>query len=183
MILPEHAESHLLMRAFCKAPMLMLGNQENRCDFDFGVKYVTLDVDGGDLRIDLNYTENRLRAFYNTVYNLGTLEHVWNVHAAYSNVVKALKVGGYYLGHHPVAGYEEHGIHITNPDAILRFFEINGFKILKSWYTEQNGILCCKPFRHCGKNVILWLIAEKIENVQHIHSPMQGFIKGQVQPI
>jgi hypothetical protein len=170
MILHEHLPHLERLRPYYKSPMLLLGDQEFRTPFDFGCNFKTFDIAGNpDIKADL--TKWIPFMSWNTVFNLGTLEHIWDVHSAYCNVAKMIAVGGYYIGHHPVAGYEGHGIHITSPNNIMSFFELNGFKILCAWTTLQDGNLCMMAKRNEGKSVILWFVAEKIKEVNLFDVP------------
>ena len=155
--------------------MLMLGNQQNVCGGKLPCEYETLDLDGGDHKIDLNFPLSRdgskdsplskelpLIGAFKTVYNLGTLEHVWDVNQAYTNAALMVETGGHFIGHSPVAGYEGHGIHITDWKRIRDFFSLNGFKVLSLYFTKQNGVTCGEPIRNCGESVIMWIAARKI---------------------
>ena len=184
MIIKEHIASYNRMKPYCREPMLMLGNQENRCGYDFGVKYTTLDPDEGDISWDLNIEiPPEWAGFYGTVYNLGTLEHVWDVHRAHVNAARMVKVGGNYLHHGPAAGYENHGIHITDWRMLLKFFKMNGFKILEYWFTLQDGAFCSPPVRNCRQNILLCFIAKKAVSVETFHCPQQIFKSGIKQAI
>jgi hypothetical protein len=177
MILPEDRASHDRMRVYCKAPMLMFGNQENRAGYDFGVKYKTLDLDGGDFNdCNLNFPIVNHEALgpWKTVYNIGTLEHVWNVHQAFVNAATIVDVGGFYLHCGPCAGWENHGIHVVDWRAVIRFFETNGFVVLRNWFTVQGGEECGPPVRGSGKSILLWFIAMKTKSLQRFVCPQEN---------
>ena len=57
-----------------------------------GNGYEELDLDGGDLRLDLNKNLVELSQKFDIVFNLGTIEHVWNVHNAWANALRATEV-------------------------------------------------------------------------------------------
>ena len=86
--------------------------------------YKTIDPDGGDYN-DLTSDLTSLHQTFETVFNLGTIEHIWDAHAAWSNALKLVKVGGYFVGVSPVHGYWRHGIHVTDPVAITTFIKKN----------------------------------------------------------
>ncbi len=179
MIVKEHFKHYDRLRKYCQSPMLMLGNQANQSAYDFGVSYKTLDPDGGTISWDLNkLIPPEWLAKYGTVFNLGTIEHVWDVHSAFVNVIKMLRIKGTYLHEGPVAGYEDHGIHITDWRLIRDFFTMNGFGILESWFTLQNGKECGSPYRGCHKNILYWFAAEKIRSEGLIKIPQQIFKGG-----
>lgn len=173
MILSEHAEHHRRLFPFMRPRMLMLGNQQNVCGLKFPCEYEKLDPDGGDHKIDLNNPlsaegsattpakDFKLYDAFETVYNLGTLEHVWDVHQAYENAARMVKLGGFFIGHSPIAGYEGHGIHVTDWRRITDFFHLNGFTVADQFFTHQDGSAAPAPSRNCGRSVILWFAAKK----------------------
>jgi SAM-dependent methyltransferase len=128
-----------------------------------GDEYDELDLADGDLKLDLNGDLWELSQRYESVFNLGTLEHCWDVHRAWGNTLRAVKVGGWLLSHTPVAGwctaegYLDHGLHMTLRDAILSFLELNGFAIHDAWDTK---------WRNRGR--IMWLRAEKVRHVERL---------------
>lgn len=165
-------------------PMLMLGAQgctlgkSARAYFGkwVGKEYQELDLDGGDLQIDLNHDLVELGDNYATVFNLGTLEHVWDLHQAWVNALRAVRVGGVFVTHSPVTGWRDgtgalnHGLHLTLADAIVGFIAKNGFAIRDQWTTQ---------FRDRGK--ILWLRAEKREHLasrDDFEPPLQAYVRG-----
>lgn len=120
-----------------------------------GGAYETLDLDGGDLQLDLN-GDVGLSQSHQTVFNLGTLEHVWNAHNAWANALRAVAVGAHFLSHSPISGYVDHGLHITSRPAILAFIAKNGFDVVEEWITR----------RKIGD--ILWLAAVKRRHIESL---------------
>ena len=97
---------------FYKGPMLMLGAcgsnvPEYPMGRDYfaqwvGGEYADMDMDPqADIHFDLNVDDSSLSEGFETVFNLGTLEHVWNVHNAWGNALRMVRVGGYFLSHSP----------------------------------------------------------------------------------
>ena len=84
MILPEHYPYYDRVRKHVHGHVLLLGNQEGDLGKIGGKKITTLDPDGGDITFRL---EDRIMAQYeekfDTVFNLGTIEHIWDSHAAW----------------------------------------------------------------------------------------------------
>ncbi len=140
---PQHLEHLGRFGKYYQAPMLMLGatgmnvpgltTAATYFAQWVGEEYQDLDLDGGDLKLDLNEDLLDLSQCYKTVFNFGTLEHVWNVHYAWANALRAVKVGGHFLNHSPVKGYHQHGLHLTFAPAIRAFVSKNGFAILDEW--------------------------------------------------
>jgi len=185
MILQAHIPHYERLRKFgaYRSPMLMLGQQEVRLGVPteaktfFGVdSYTTLDPDGGDLKLDLSaewgYCEQ-----YATVMNLGTIEHVWDAHAAWANALRLVAEGGVFITVSPVGGWENHGIHITDERFIRAFIELNGFAISEHWLTRANGEVINAVERNNGDQ-LLWLLAEKRADVGVFRKPQQVFKNG-----
>lgn len=189
MILETHIPQYERLRklgAF-RSPMLMLGNQEMRLGADgetiaenfFDVnEYLTFDPDGGDIREDLSAEFSGPWPQFATVFNLGTIEHIWDAHSAWCNALRLVAVGGVFITVSPVGGYENHGIHITNAKFIRLFIEQNGFAIIDRWLTKSSGEEIQFVDRG-GGDQLLWLAAEKISEQRHVYVPQQIFRNGQ----
>lgn len=185
MILPDHMPHLERLRALgaYRSPMLMLGNQEchvgtSAQEFFDVESYTTLDPDGGDLRRDLSSDLSDLFGRFACVFNLGTLEHVWDVHAAYSNAARMVRPGGVFIGHAPVGGWEQHGVHVTGERFILEFFALNGFSINEHWLVSQPGTGRRRP----NGRQTLWTMATKITEVECFSAPQQVFERGRALP-
>ena len=184
MILPQHLPHFERLRdlgAF-RSPMLMLGRQDSRIgqpprDF-FGVdSYLELDPDGGDLPLDLAGDVSEHHGRFGTVFDLGTIEHLWDAHAAWSNAARLVAVGGVLVVHTPVAGWERHGAHVTDARFIRAFLLLNGFRIDAHWLAYRNG-QPCDTVRREGGSVTLWLVATKDKAVKKFAAPQQCFESG-----
>lgn len=146
--------------------MLMIGNQLSEIGPGQDVfnvsEYKTLDPDNGDYPLDLTGDLSHMDQKWDVVFNLGTIEHIWDIHKAYCNAARLVKVGGIFIGHTPVepigAAYAHHGIHCTSSKAILRFFELNGFMPIEHWHSVDT---------------ILWHVAIKTRHVTEFKVPMQ----------
>lgn len=152
----------------------MLGNQYNHTNKNPNelfktIEYKTLDPDEGDYLNDIQSDLSFMEQQWDTVFNLGTLEHVWDVHTAYCNAAKLVKVGGYFIGHAPVENYPNHGVHITTAEAIRTFFKINGFEPVSQFSYMVPG-------PQGGR--ILWHIEQKVQHVTKFKRPQQVWIKG-----
>ena len=169
MLIKKHLEHYKRIKPYCTGKtMLMLGNQYSKIghasDLFEVSEYKTLDPDGGDYTNDVQTDLSFMDQQWDIVFNLGTIEHVWDIHSAYSNTARLVKVGGYYVGHAPVENYNNHGIHVTNANAILTFFEINGFDLVDHWTSDST---------------ILWHIAKKITHQTEFQRPQQVWVNGE----
>ncbi len=158
-----------------RPPMLMLGAQESRVPAYptarswfthwVGEEYDDLDLEDGSLKLDLNADLRRLELGYASVFNLGTIEHVWDAHRAWANALRAVQVGGAFATHSPVGGWVDtggcldHGVHMTERGSIEKFLTRNGFEVVDSWVTS---------FRQRGR--LLWLVAEKRRHIGELAS-------------
>lgn len=163
MILKEYIPSLDKLKPFMKGEMLMLGDQEYMVDYRFPCEVKTMDIQGKATFIhDLN---KPFKGEFDTVFNLGTLEHIWDVHSAFKNTANMVKVGGRFIGHHPVAGWEGHGIHITDWKYIRQFFLNNGFDCELEFFTTKEGQNVQAPTRNCGRSIIYWCVFKKHMNI------------------
>ncbi len=182
MIVNDHLASYTRLVPYLKPSMLMLGSQRNTSSFRFPCEYHTLDMDGrSDIHADLGsdtFATEVGSALYETVFDLGTLEHVWDTHQAYVNAASLVNLGGYFLGQAPVAGWENHAVHITDWRFILMFFKFNGFTIAEWWLTTANGAPMDTVQRNGGKSALLWYAARRIERVKEWKKPSQVYTNG-----
>lgn len=168
MITEQHRQDFDRLRPYCQGKrMLMLGRQESTIGDPaalFGcAEYRTLDPDRGDYPLDLCGDLADQHQKWDVVFNLGTIEHIWDVHRAYSNAASLVRIGGYFLGHAPVRYYDSHGIHVTSAAAIMRFFAVNGFEHVEHWLTGR---------------VLLWHVEKKMAHQDLYQSPQQIYNHG-----
>lgn len=174
------------------SPMLMLGRQSGRAPGyanaadlfrrRYGVaEYEELDLfsERAALRLDLNGDLRGLSGKYATVVNIGTLEHVWDVHSAWSNSLRAVRRLGHFITFSPVAGFDGHGIHVTGARWIREFIAGNGFTVVDEWEDRSlHG-----KFRVPKDRMLLWLAARKDnheEDIISFNKPQQVYKKGTV---
>lgn len=173
MIVNDHLASYARLVPWLKPNMLMLGAQRNTSSFRFPCEYQTLDPDGGDFPLDLSNDEFHrpemafIERHFVTVFDLGTLEHIWDTHAAYVNAARMVAFGGHFIGQAPIAGWENHAIHITDWRYILEFFQINGFNVVTWWMTTANGAVIDPPVvtRNGGKSLLLWYVVKRLRDL------------------
>ncbi len=182
MILKEHIPHYQRLARFMRPEMLILGNQSNTSGYKLPCPYKTLDPDDGDFQIDLSALTpmdfDLHSEAWSTVFNLGTLEHIWDVHEAHCNSAEMVRKNGYFLGHVPVAGWEGHCIHITDFRFVLEFYRLNGFTIEEHWLTSQGGQATAVPVRNGGQSTLLWFAARRTEIVSNWRAPSQVYRNG-----
>ena len=171
---PEHLRIYddLDRHGCMRSPMLVLGRQvceiaEYKMPKDFfasyGVTdYTDLDPDGGMLKLDLNRPLHKIWGNYEAVFNIGTLEHIWDVHVAWSNALAAVRVGGVFVTFSPVTGWVKHCIHITGARWIEEFILSNGFScIFKTIHKMEKGNILVFAARR-DKTVETYLAPQQI---------------------
>jgi hypothetical protein len=186
-IIKKHIDNYEKYRQYYQSPFLMLGNQDSNLSMSpkefFGVDvYKTIDPDGGDYD-DLTGDLKDLHQRFATVFNLGTLEHIWDVHTAWSNTLKLIKIGGFFVGVSPIHGYFRHGIHLTDPIAILTFLRKNGFEVKDHYYSHKKGMPIntveeAMMHKKSTCDVLFWYAAEKIKHVESFIPPTQIWEEG-----
>ena len=179
MIISAHHTFYERILPFVTGPVLMLGNQELESGYSNPFPtYKTFDPDGGDYAGDLSDDQTALHDAFRTIVNIGTIEHIWDIHGAFCNVVSMLKIGGVYAGVSPVAGYRNHGIHITGARYIEAFFKSNGFEIIDRWYSDRVREI---PDPTDGDS-LFWIVARKLSAPgSEFVRPQQVFANGQPQ--
>lgn len=115
---PDHERPYCLaFRSF----VAMLGIEE----------YQDLDINGkAALQVDFSLPlapEHEGTA--GAVFDLGTIEHIFNAAQAFSNVCLFLRPGGLIIHCSPMTAYQ-HGFYNFNPLLFWSFYEANGFEIL-----------------------------------------------------
>ncbi|CAK8711350.1 hypothetical protein GCAAIG_00640 [Candidatus Electronema halotolerans] len=185
MILNEHVVWHERAVNFFPShgDMCMLGNQENRSNFNFGRKIISIDPDGGDFKIDLSdprifVVNPDIHRRFSVVYNLGTIEHIWDIHTAYVNASELCDMGGVFVNIVPVSGYALHGMHVTNHKYIEIFFLKNGYDILDIFYTSKEGESYEAPTRWFTGDILQWIVARKCKFVESYIRPQEIFVGG-----
>lgn len=160
MILPEHIHCFDKLRKFYVSPMLLLGDQQYVVPYDFGnICIETLDIMGTpDIIQDLTKDVFHL-GLYVTVFNLGTLEHIWDVNTAWKNALSLSSM--YFITCSPVAGWEDHCCHITSYQSIDTFLHNSGFENICFFFTTKEGEMYSVPFRNCGKSILYWAVYKR----------------------
>jgi hypothetical protein len=125
------------------------------------------------IQLDMNYPV-RPTSYeqYDTLIDIGSLEHVFDTRQAIDNCLRMIKVGGYYLLSTPVKGYFGHGFHTFNPDALRQAIVLNGFEICEEMFTDRFTTLRLLGHGHRAEASI-WLLARKLEPLEAFVIPQQ----------
>jgi hypothetical protein len=172
-------------------PFLMLGFQTIEGDgmppeFDYpdgkqlllakGLRdLTTLDLfdDRADLSYDLNLpVPPEEHEKYRTVFDIGTLEHVFDTRQCLENCMRMVKPGGRYVLHTPVKGYFGHGFHTFHPGLITQAFTVNDFEIEYLKFSSGWGARVERPAE--ADNALIWIVGRKKAPLGDFRIPQQG---------
>jgi hypothetical protein len=178
------------IKGILEEPFLMLGHQEFLGqDFpeDFRYKDVkcflmaqnikdikTLDLfdDRADLKYDLNYPVPEFEhGKYSTVFDIGTLEHLFDTRTCLENCLRMVKLNGMYYLHTCVNGYFAHGLHVFNPSGLINALRLNHFQIIYLKYSNGEGMPI--DVLTGNENVLIWIVARKIKEMGNFIIPQQ----------
>lgn len=126
---------------YCEKLFLSLGAEEvNSMDAS--------EYEGATVIHDLNRAiPPEWEESYTCIVDGGTTEHVYNFPQAIWNVMKMLKVGGYYVGLVPSNNWNGHGFYQFSPMLYIQLFsECNHFELKKIYFCQS------------GKEKYLWEI-------------------------
>ncbi len=73
---------------------------------------------------------------FDFILDAGTLEHIFDVKSVLKNIMLLTKINGYVLHIVPCHNYVNHGFYTFSPTFFYDFYEINGFEIIESYFTE-----------------------------------------------
>lgn len=122
---------------------------------------------------------------YSTVFDSGSLEHIFNFPTAIKNCMEMITIGGHYLSITPANNFMGHGFYQFSPDLFFRIFtKDNGFKIenvfivekqhKSQWHTVIDPKDIGKNFTlRNNKQTYLMIIAKKLDNRGIFQSPPQ----------
>jgi hypothetical protein len=110
--------------------------------FGFKIHKHALDVDGtegADIIWDLNLKViDNLHHSFDIVIDGGTLEHVFDVRAAFENIFKLCAVDGYVIHISPCNNWANHGFFQLSPCVLIATHVSNGFEPLELILTRSN---------------------------------------------
>lgn len=99
-----------------------------------------------DFVFDLNFpVESKYRERFDCILDVGTLEHVFDISTALSNVNFMLKKGGQLILILPTSNAIDHGFYSFSPTLLFDFFIANGYQNFSCYLREGN------PFNYMQK--------------------------------
>jgi hypothetical protein len=192
-IIKAHIDVHrdvLDLPGLMTEPFLMIGFQliagsDLPADFNYPTMKALLEARGltnvnaidffdpaADLRYDLNLPvpEHEYER-YQTVYDIGTIEHLFDTRQCLENCMRMVKVDGYYFITTPVKGYFEHGLHTFAPEAIIRALQMNDFEIVFEQFTSRRG----ERIKHAAEaaDSLVWVVGRKRTSMGEFRIPQQ----------
>lgn len=145
---------------------------------NFGINNVQ-SIDLMDNRADYNHDLNlpvppQLHDRYNTIMDIGSIEHIFDTRQVLSNYFAMLKLGGHLLIHTHCKGYYNHGLHLFSPECLLQALELNGLSIRDHFY--RTAALNCRRLSTPDSilDATIWIIARKDKIVERFKVPQQG---------
>jgi hypothetical protein len=144
--------------------------------------------EGANIIHDLNEPiQKRLRGQFKTIYDGGTLEHIFNTPIAVTNLMSMLKIGGTLMIATTANNYLGHGFYQFSPEWAFRTFSRRwGFEILSCYLVDCDRRYELVPAvdpEAAGKRVemfmtpvptYLMIAAKKIEEKPLIGAPQQS---------
>lgn len=107
-------------------------------------KVFSADVSGyenSDILMDFNAPVDK--KYYNrfdTILDIGTLEHVFNIPQAFENIKLMIRPGGTLILGYPLAGVINHGFYQICPTLLYDYFSINGFENFSCFILDGSNI-------------------------------------------
>ena len=113
-----------------------------------GLQSKSVDIDGGDIRIDLNKGRVpwRYRGAFDLAINAGTTEHVANQGNAFAAIHDLVRAGGLMVHQLPAYGNIEHGFFGYHPKFFHRLAEANDYEIARAYADAATGIRSARRF-------------------------------------
>ena len=128
----------------------------------------------------------QLEGAFDTVFDGGTLEHVYDFPEAAANCLKMLKPGGYFLAETPSNNWMGHGFYQFSPELFYRVFSkdtgchVTGMAVLREGWRDQLFMVEDPAtlgrrlrFNVRGRTSLL-LMAQKVEDVNSGNTPQQS---------
>jgi hypothetical protein len=117
-----------------------------------GMESKSVDLDGGDIRIDLNKGRVpwRYRGAFDLAVNAGTTEHVANQGNAFAAIHDLMRAGGLMVHQLPVCGSLSHGFFGYQPKFFHRLAKANDYEVAQLTLLPQEEFELPEEFRAEG---------------------------------
>ncbi|MGA3213537.1 MAG: hypothetical protein ABSD20_19715 [Terriglobales bacterium] len=77
---------------------------------------------------------------FDTVFDGGSLEHIFNFPTAVRNCMQMTRIGGHFIGASPANGWCGHGFYQFSPELYFRVFSAaNGFRVRRAMMYDSSG--------------------------------------------
>lgn len=143
---------------------------------------------------DLNFPiPENLRGNFDLVFDGGTIEHIFNIPQALSNIHHLLRPGGCIIHASPSNNHVDHGFYQFSPTFFYDYYERNHFEILDCFFIEYQkdhavvpwrlfnyspGVLNHISFGGLGSALYAtWIIARKSAQSSDGLVPQQGYYR------
>ena len=150
------------------------------------------DYQGADIVHDLNTVPPpQPHRSFDVVLDVGTLEHVFNVPTALTNVHDLLKVGGRFIALLPSSNHVDHGFYSFSPVLFADYFHANAYRVDQCYLITFDGDWFHSDYRihrytpspllhelgsqHLFRNmaVATWVVATKLPESTSDRQPIQ----------
>lgn len=160
---------------------------------------VSIDIPGCEHPPDVVHDLNeplpaRFTEGFGVVVDPGTTEHIFDMHTALGNIVRALRVGGVVIHQVPIYMYNG-GYYSINPMLLYDFYGQNGFADMTGYvimwdryraylgrhryYAYDHALLgprhALADRDQCRFSPLLLFIARKAEATRHVRKPVQSY--------
>jgi hypothetical protein len=176
----QYYDEIFALPGFLQEPCLIIGRQyievwpERPPEYDYltvkdmmrarGVREV-VDLDLFNPAADVHHDLNRpfpasYEGHFGTVFDIGTVEHIFDTATALRNCLLAVRPAGFCLFHTPVKGYYLHGLHTFSPELLPALVEANGFQLVYLRYCTPEG----RPveIEDDVPDMLQWVVARRI---------------------
>ena len=111
-------------------------------------------------------------AAFETVIDMGTSEHVFDVRQCFANLFSLLKPGGTIILNLPCKGYYLHGLYTFSPELITEMLVCNGFEIIREIYGTEAGVIVDR--NQDAPDIMMWMVARLTAKRDTFVSPQQA---------
>lgn len=148
--------------------------------------------ENADIIEDLNFPiKKKYYSNFDSIYDGGSLEHVFNISEGLQNLNKMLKPNGYIMHLLPCNNYIDHGFYSISPTLLRDFYIQNNYIIIENYLVKQkfdlskNSVWQVYNYEHekikyynkwnWGNNrMLVWIVAKKTKKINKFNYPTQS---------